>query len=611
MGLGRIGRLALPILLLLTGTARAETTSGGVTWLDTLGYTKPAFYPITVPDEASTANKYYVNLSAGSGTTCSQASPCGSFASVAGKTGMTGGPAYVYVKGTGTAGVMPTANFFGSAGNEIVIKPWPSDATATTITANAGCNVGNAVTLTGSGVHHVVIDGGPSGLITFAGSGCSGNQNGYTFVENANDMVIYRVRIDANNSGGPAVGIGAGASPSNIKFINVEVYDAGSYYGFYTGGGSSCPGGTSSHQNVEIRNSIIRDVDGRGIQVEPRGASSGFVIDGNAFHNIGYNNSGSSSISCAVQPADACGVTTGNLTISNNIGWDLGGGFACLFQSSATLVVRNNTAWDYGNKTPASLNSHGITSFTDGNAAVVQNNIVLAPAQGGINPMNRNSGWTSAKNLCESGSSCAATSVAGTAATTFTSTLTSSVDFLKPATGGPAANAGNNYQANGITTDYLGASRPGSGSFEIGAMEVAAAGGSATGAATYTEAADAVSIATSMLTHGAAAGTDANDALSSASAMETHGAVATSDAADSVSAAGIGQATCAGTIWTITLTDGTHRASHISGGQWVPCTGGPTPTLMCTLANGQIWTFVNGGATTQMQRRNKQWFACP
>jgi hypothetical protein len=605
-----IGGFVLPVLLLVCGVARAETTTGGVTWADTLSYTKPAFYPITVPDEASTANKYYVNLSTGSGTTCSQVSPCANFTTVAGKTGTTGGPAYVYVKGNGAASVMPTANFFGSAGNEIVIKPWPSDGTTTTITAAAGCNVGNAVTLTGSGVHHVIIDGGPSSLITFAGSGCSGNQNGYTFVENANDVVIYRVRIDANNSGGPAVGVGAGASPSNIKFINVEVFDAGSYYGFYTGGGSSCPGGTSSHQNVEIRNSVIRDVDGRGIQIEPRGASSGFIVDGNAFHNIGYNNSGSSSISCAVQPADACGITTGNVSITNNVGWDLGGGFGCLFQSTSTLIVRNNTVWDYGNKTPASLNSHGITSFSDGNAAIVQNNIVLAPAQGGINPMNRNSGWTSSKNLCESGSSCGATSVAGTAANTFQSTSTLSANFLKPVTAGPAIDAGNNYFGNGITSDYLGNARPSTGGFEIGAMEFAAGTG-ISGSLGFTEAADFITVATSMATHGALAVTESGDSSVAAGFLTTNGIASISEAGDSVAAIGTATDTCSGQIWIITTTEGTNISSHIRDGAWGRCIDGPNPTLLCNHTLGQIWTFINGASSTQMQRRSKAWNACP
>src|SRR5689334_15620630 len=89
-------------LLVLSPSALADQTTGGVNWLDPLGYTKPRFMPITVPTEASVTNKWYVDLSTGSGTACTQASPC-SWTSVAGKAGVgTGGPAYIYIKGSGT-----------------------------------------------------------------------------------------------------------------------------------------------------------------------------------------------------------------------------------------------------------------------------------------------------------------------------------------------------------------------------------------------------------------------------------------------------------------------------------------------------------------------------
>lgn len=51
--------------LLFSQFTLGAQTSGGVQWLDSLAYEKPAFYPLTVPDEASCPNKYYVDLTAG------------------------------------------------------------------------------------------------------------------------------------------------------------------------------------------------------------------------------------------------------------------------------------------------------------------------------------------------------------------------------------------------------------------------------------------------------------------------------------------------------------------------------------------------------------------
>lgn len=456
------------------------TTTGGVTWLDTTG-NKPFFYPISVPDENTVTNKYYINFSSGSGTTCSSGSPCNSFASLSGKAGTTGGPAIVYVKGNSTQISFP-ANFYGSAGNEILITPWPGDSTATEITAAAGCGTANAIIFPKSAtIHHLIVDGGPSSLIHFNGSGCSGNQNGYTLAINTDNSVFVRFRIDAKDSGGPALGIGTVDFVNSVFIANMELYNANEYYGVYTGGGSNCPGGSSGHNDISIVNSIIRQVDGRGIQIEPRAASANFLVEGNLFHDVGYNNSAVSSakgISCAVQPAGSCGASTSGIIIRNNVGYDLGGGFACLYDTG--IVVRNNTVWNYGNKSPISLNSHGITSYSDGDPGTVEGNIILAPTQAGVNPLNRYSGWTSSKNICESGSSCASSPISGTPTSVFVTTTTTSVDFLKPKSGGPEENAGTNFYSSGITKDFLNNARPSSGSFEIGAMEIAAAGGDTT-----------------------------------------------------------------------------------------------------------------------------------
>ena len=96
-----IGRVALLAALIGSSAAHADMTSGGVSWLDTLTYTKPTFMPLAVPDESGVANKYYVDMSNGSGSACTQSAPCASIAAVSGKPGTSGGPAYIYMKGNG------------------------------------------------------------------------------------------------------------------------------------------------------------------------------------------------------------------------------------------------------------------------------------------------------------------------------------------------------------------------------------------------------------------------------------------------------------------------------------------------------------------------------
>ena len=461
----------LAVVACQSAFAQSSFTAGGVNFADTLGYTKPRFLPLAVPDEASVTNKYYVNFSGGSGSTCSQSAPCASLNSVAGKAGTSGGPAYVYVKGNGYLNIT-SGTLNGAAGKEVVIKPWPGDSTPTVWTAQGGCARTAANTISASGVHHVIIDGGPDMLIRFKGSGCTSDQNGYTVVVASNDVTLYRVRIDAAGSGGPALGpaVGSGTRQSNFKFINSEIYGATRYYGVYAGGGTGCTAGDTSYTNMEFRNNVFRDIDGRGIQLEPRANSDGAIIDGNAFHNIGYNRSGAQNISSAVQPASSCGGTTDHVVVSNNIAFDLGGGFARVdygLSAASNFKIINNTVYDYANATPVELASHAVTASSDGYKAEVRNNIFLGPANGGVFALNRSGGFVTSDNLCESGEPCGSSAVASTAANALVSLSTSSSSFLFP----KGAAIGSGLVQSGFQVEYLGKARSAVGSAtDVGAV---------------------------------------------------------------------------------------------------------------------------------------------
>lgn len=463
----------------LNHSAYAAQTTGGISWIDPLAYSKPRFYPLTVPDEAAVTNKYYVNLSSGSGSTCSQAAPCRNITDVAGKAGTTGGPAYIYLKGAGR--MVVTGTLYGAVGKEIVIKPWPGDGNMVTMSTTGSGGVGGANTIQGSGVHHLVVDGGPTMQFDFVGANSPNDQNAYTLVVSSNYVTVARSRIHSAGGYGPALGVATGAGTyDHIWIVNNEIYDAnkpGAPYGVYTGGGTGCAAGDTSHSYVYFLNNIVRNICGRGIQVEPRRSGTFTYVEGNAFHDTGTNSCGFGQVSNAVQPAASCGGSISDFYVKNNIMFSLGGGGVVLVGDFPNTYVLNNTIYDYAKATPLSTSSHGISCYSDGCKATVKNNIVLYPNAGGLNPINRGSGFVTANNLCESGTSCGSKALAGTRDSVFSSYSSSTASFLSLKSTAGAVNAGESLFSSGVTVDYLGALRPSSGAFDIGAIEYGSTSG--------------------------------------------------------------------------------------------------------------------------------------
>ncbi len=450
----------------------SEQTSGGVTFADTLGYTKPQFYPITVPTEADVTNKYYVDLTSGSGTLYTQANPGLTLEGLEGKTGMNGGPAYVYVKGSAKFDISGvTIN--GSSGNEIVIKPWPGETAAVTFPSDGGASasIAQANLISGANVHHLIVDGGPLMLFRFTGTSSTG-QNAYTFVIQSNNITIARCRVSQNAGTGPAIGPGVGdlIDIVNFKLINSEIFDvqndAGAAYGMYEGGGSNCSTGRSTYNDLRILNCIFRDILDNGIQIEPRNDTSiGLYIDGCAIHSLGQSGGDRPGIGIA----SACGASFTDTFIRNNILFNLSYG-GIVTDGGTNMQVVSNTIYDYAQNQTETLQSHGITSTTDGQAMIVRNNAVAnSNSNTGVNAYNRTSGWTASNNYSSNVQTDTGTSPqTGAAADTFQSLDSNVSTFLWP------KNTGNLY-ANGWsgapTPDYLGQSRPLDGAMDIGAIE--------------------------------------------------------------------------------------------------------------------------------------------
>ena len=455
----------------------AAQTAGGVNWLDPAGYQKPAFYPITVPDETTCPNKYYVDLASGSGSTCSSGSPC-ALSGLSGKAGMSGGPAYVYLRGNG---YFSWTSYKGSSGNEIVIKPWPGDNTVYYFTATSNGNGGaNKFGANGdaTSVQYVILDGGPNLQYVFrsSGSSCSSGDVNYdgAIVFNGSYNTLYRVQVTGNGNNcqdlmGQA-NAGSSTTFTGLKIINCEFHDAivsglgdlNQNYGLYAGGGSGCSSGATTLVNFYYLNNIFRNLGSLGIQVEPRNSANGIYISGNAFHDLGFQSCGSKwHCRPAIATTDSCGGNDANVNITNNLIWNTAS--SCIWPWGGSQYIYNNTCYNYGTASSQDTYDNGIAGYGGSLSGVtVKNNIFDSSGHSVFN-----GSPTASNNVCLSGQSCGASS-ATLNANTFLSTSPTSSNFLKIGSGSNAIGAGATLGT--VTIDYAGLSRPQGSAYDIGAF---------------------------------------------------------------------------------------------------------------------------------------------
>lgn len=441
-------------LFAMNSGAFAAQTTGGVNWIDPLTYQKPVFISISVPDEATVSNKYWVNMSGGSGSTCSMASPCASIDDVMGKAGTKGGPAYVYVKGSGQwSGFEDT--FYGSAGNEIVIKPWPAGSTgcssecSATFTANSNANSSN--------IHHLIFDGGPNLNIAFTSSG----NDQFSFHIIADYITVYRVRTYATAGSSQLFSVGDSRNVTGVKIINSEFYGCNQQSGYQCSAVYWGPGSGGGYTNNEFKNNIVRDIGGDGVEINPRVASSGLEISGNAFHNVGKQTcTGSWLCRPAITMNSQNGQSNTNLTIKNNLMWDIGSGCIWMRSPGSNQVVYNNTCYDYGKISPETNSSPNPEGISGGNATSVSNNIVYAP--NGVSPFD--SSYSGSNNLCGSGKSCGSSSRVWSTNTVL-STDQNTSNFMRIGSSSEASNSG--YTISSVASSYDGNARP---PYDIGAF---------------------------------------------------------------------------------------------------------------------------------------------
>lgn len=467
-------------LLLFPVLAQAALTTGGVNWLDssstytvgnftyTYGYTKPQFYPITVPDEAGVANKYYVDLSNGSGATCSEGSPCRSLSAVSGKTGTTGGPAYIYVKGTGELGA-PT--LYGTAGNEVVIKPW-NDSTLADFS-------GDRQDWNTNRVQYVIFDGGPNLRIKFTLISSDENAsavylNNMTVGQHSH-ITFYRTLWEVVSEGNWNAIWGR---PDNISWINSEFFtpptaqqQAG--HPMYHSGATAGAGGIGP---ISFINNIFRDSGGEAIEIRPYVTFSSYTITGNAFRNLGKGK-------CSAPWRCRSAITFGNsqdprqgsitsVLVANNLIWDTGEGCIRPWQDNPTFIYNTCYNWGMGNPVNASYSRYAAAGYSSDGEGTYKNNIFYAStntAAGQTKVPFDNSPFVKSNNVCRSGTTCGTSSYTYTDSP-FLSLEPSSPDFLKPKVSFPGQGRAVDL---GLTVDYFGNPRPDvGGAFDIGAGQI-------------------------------------------------------------------------------------------------------------------------------------------
>lgn len=327
-----------------------------------------------------------------------------------------------------------TWNSSGTLGNEIVFAPHPSNTLAVIIE-----NTGSSTTMQVSG-SHIIFDGGINRGIVIDGSKGTGDH--YMVRLNEGEGHITFSRIHMRNAKGGTSGKGILPEINNIKIYNSIIENSDSV-GIYIQNGS----------NIEVRNCIIRNNLGSGIQVNPHEESAScdnITISGNMVYRNGDGGPagerpGITILSAANRLYDA--------SIYNNYVW--GNKTAGIKKeegcSNANLRLYHNTL--FGNI------DRGLWIKTDGNVEI-KNNLVY------------NNGSNSDENSAVDSSLIGASNISGNhfSDPQFVSENEQSSDFLTISRASPARITNTNL-SHIIPIDIYGNSRIGSENPDAGAYE--------------------------------------------------------------------------------------------------------------------------------------------
>lgn len=440
-----------------------------VNWLDSANYQKPA--PLVVTEPTGVTNNWYVDLASGSGTACTQGSPC-AWSQVTSMAGVnTGGPANIYIKGSG--GLSDIA-IVGGSGTEVVVRAWDDNTTAT-ITGRNNWSANKK---------WLIFDGGPNMQIRFVNSGA--NQFDPSIYFNGTStththVTFYRTRWQVTNSGDWVSSFGGW---DTLNFINSEFYatgatDTSNQHHMYLSG---CTG-SQTLTGLNVQNSIFYNTPGEAIELRIVNGSSfnNAVFSGNVFHDLGSGTCGASwnCRSTITFSLDSSGCTSSgsfgnNISVVNNLMWNIGENCVRAWDNPTTTKFYNNTCYQWGVGTGGS-GIYGSAAFADFSfdSAVpgdFQNNLLYATGTYGGTSKSAFPGGASMgnNNACMSGTSCGTSSQVSSSGT-FQSLSTSSRGFLKPM--GGSSPIGHGATLSGVSPDYMGRAR--TAPYDIGAIQAA------------------------------------------------------------------------------------------------------------------------------------------
>jgi hypothetical protein len=470
-------RLILSLIILLGLSASA---SAQVNWQDTHGHDLPEYVSVNMPDEGAVSNKYWIDFTAGSGSTCSQGSPCDAVADLAGKAGISGGPAIVYIKGTASGTFEAfNDNIFGSGNadcrtascdNWILFRTWPAGSPGCATECTATIQGNNS--WKGGTKNHIIIDGGPDMKIRFRAD--TGGSFSYVWQVDGDYIVARRIWsfCAVTTSDARLWAWGTGAVSSNTWIINNEfsgcVNDTGSSTDAQISGvyvGASDGGGW---QDFFFQNNIVRNMSGDGVEMNGRVSSTRATVEGNWFEFNGRGTCDDAGWNCRphITVHSQYGEPITNTVIRNNFGYMAGSG--CVYTRVSGIEIYNNTFFQYAQNddTPGTIDNP--TCLVDSPGSVTARNNVFVSTNG-ANPFDSGS-YTASFNMCASGESCGTSSLVYNASTTFISTTHTHTDFLEINNTSNLYNAGTSVSS--VTTDFFNVARPQFSLYDIGAMEV-------------------------------------------------------------------------------------------------------------------------------------------
>lgn len=463
-------------------------TTGGVSYLDPLGYTKPYFRPVTVPTEAGFPRKYYVDLTSGSGGAAYTIGDPGSWAGLSGKAGIGDGTgAYVYVRGSGSMG---SFTMIGGSGTEIVIKPW-DDSTTCTITGRNNWTHAH---------RHLIFDGGPQMRIRFSSTGGNQFDPSIYVSESAADDAFQNVKFARTRWHVPGAGIhfAAWGAVTNLWFINSEFHATGStvdnaqHHIYLSGNGSGSGGDGRTLDGIYLLGDIFYDTPGEAVELRMSDSASfldNFLMDGCAAHNVGKGTAPESWKARGVFSfsTEGGGSFGDNGRVQNCVFWDTGEGAGRTWDNPSTWVLVNNTCIDWGMGDPAN-GQYCSTCFTNfnfnGASGRFRNNTMYATGSDDNGNAKRpfpatSSDTNKSHGACANGQTLAGTSdQANLTSGSFQSLDEDSADFGKPAAASTMIGNGTTTDVT-ATVDYLGNpmnSPPTIGAFQLPPETVPATG---------------------------------------------------------------------------------------------------------------------------------------